>query len=167
MSTPLGLALSSEVVSAMSSLNMYPGNQCEGKYISSLYPETIVASKHLSDCLEVFCSSTSKLFNIDLEGFKNNIENKDFKYLDYFSISDELPYRKSLLLAKEELLKVKDLHYEIEHSIEHIDSALSFVNISFRSPFLFNFKDVIKELSDEKLSNLIYSEFCLKGTKNV
>ncbi len=91
-------------------------------------------------------SSGRPIFFIDEIGIKNASYKGKFNFLDFVSFSDELVYRKYLFLARSELLKIKDKHYEIEHSIEHIDCALSFV-----VPFFEN--DVIEKLCFDAFSS--------------
>lgn len=169
MSAPLNLSISSEIVSSMSSLNMYSSDNSSEKYISELYPETILAMKHLNKAID---SIRSNIFvSFDLEKLKSASFNKNIdEVYNSLSISDDLEYKKELLLAKEALMSIKHLDYMIEHAIEHIDSALSFNIIKINFYFLKSlFFDMIEKHKDNensinKILNRIHDYISLEST---
>lgn len=165
MSEPYHLSLSSEIVSAMSVLNLYPDNKTDGLYISQLYPEAIAAMSFLKEASSYMMSSSDKkLFIIDIDSSLLHIYDDNFSIIPFLSITDDIPYRKNLLLARESLLSIKHLCYEIGHSIEHIDSALSFTSFYLNDFASFIYSTYKKDLSNEAFIDLLSSYVELRST---
>lgn len=164
MSAPMNLNISSEIIAAQSALNMYSEHLENNKenYISEIYPEAGQAMKYLYSAFKY--AIEGKLVHVDLEALQKACSNKNVQEVkDSLSITDDLEYRKNLLLAKESLEKIKHLEYMIEHSIEHIESALSFSTIKF-STYYFKIIEENKNIPFENLAESVHTFVILEST---
>lgn len=167
MSAPMNLNISSEIIAAQSALNMYPecpehAENNQENYISEIYPEATQAMEYLYSAFKG--SVMGKLVHVDLEALQKACSNKNVQELkDSLSITDDLEYRKNLILAKESLEKIKHLEYMIEHSIDHIESALSFSTIKF-STYYFKVIEEHQDIPFENLAELVHTFIILEST---